>query len=767
MEKLTIEQFGSTIKQKYPQYGHLSDEEVGRKTIAKYPQYQEKVEFNYDVAPLAKPIETPQQKIARYNQEQVAYDQKAKEEGSLTGMAKNFGKAFVGTVANSEVGLGKSLQKIFGNQSKTYNEAIQTTANTQANLVKEINKRKAAGQDTTKLQQLYNEGLKTTANLKKGLAEESKLPTEGEVVGQIGGTALDLLTAGTYGKAKAGMQSEGVSTLASSVGLPELSQIARQKASGIFTGKGALNVVKGAGIGYGYDVTQGLQGARGEERTGGAAFVPGLGTVIGGGIPAISETVQSVKNRLNPVIQTQNLVDKRAKELSKLDSYQTLKKASEKGRERGIDVKKVLADTDVLQGSVDNTGTITTKGEGGAVQQYTDQFIKGNENIVSEALKKEARSVSPDYVKARLVQEVKNAGIEGKALTQALKSIDDEIAGYALRAGDNGVIPLETLHKAKINKYDNINFFTEGNAKQYDKTVAKALKKIVEENTTSLDVKKVNEELSKHFAVIDYLNKLDGKKVEGGKLGKYFAQTVGAVVGSHFGPLGAIAGAEAGGAIKGGAMSRAFGGKTGKIPEEAAIFKQAKEYLGSKPLELSQSKSNNLGSLNNNQSSTIAPTMINGISNKLPQTLETSRKLSTVNILPKEKGLLGTAIENLKNPSKRQGGYIANPLAKKELPVSKSSSVNNTLSNDLIEASVASKLPPKTIPKSKPNFTPELKKNIAEIIDAQRGISKVSPEKMIELEADMTSIIEDFGFSIPKTKSAQITLLEKIFNGKI
>ena len=237
-------------------------------------------------------------------------------------------------------------------------------------------------------------------------------------------------------------------------------------------------------------------------------------------------------------------------------------------------------------------------------------------------------------MKARLIQKVKSAGIEGKALTQALKSIDDEVAGYALRAGDNGVIPVSTLHDAKINKYDNINFFTEGNAKQYDKTIAKALKEMVEENTTSLEVQKVNEELSKHFAVIDYLNKLDGKKVEGGKLGKYFAQTVGAMVGSHFGPLGAVAGAEAGGRLKGGMMSRVFNGKTGKVAEEAGIFTKAKDYLKSEPLMLNQSKSNNLGSRNINQSTTMIP-ISSGISNKVPQTLETSRKLSTPKTLPK------------------------------------------------------------------------------------------------------------------------------------
>lgn len=209
----------------------------------------------------------------------------------------------------------------------------------------------------------------------------------------------------------------------------------------------------------------------------------------------------------------------------------------------------------------------------------------------------EAREKETPDLKNGYYTKIKSAGIEGKALTNALKSVDDEMAGYLLRANEQGNIPVSVLHDAKIDKYNGINFFTEGATKKYDKTVAKALKELVEETTTSADIKKINEELSKHFAVIDYLNKLDNKKVDDGKLGKYFAQTVGAIVGSNFGPLGAIAGAEAGGMVKGGLMSRTFNGKTGKIPQQAEVIQKANRTIKAEPLALPQSKSKSLGSL--------------------------------------------------------------------------------------------------------------------------------------------------------------------------
>jgi predicted nucleotidyltransferase len=541
-----------------------------------------------------------QQKIAQYQNDAARSDAASREANSFGGFAKNFGKAFARNIVGSEIGLGETIAKIANAGSKQTVQAQTDNVTAQNNLQKLIRERKAAGADTSKLELMYNDTAKTTQSLGGEIKKNAEMPSTQKVLGQIGGTGLDLLTAGTYGRAKQGMKTGQMATktstvknIATGVGLPELGQLATQKSKGIFTRKGIGNVLKGGAIGYGYDVSEGLQGNRGEKRDGGAAFIPAAGTALGISLPLVSEVGQTFANKFDKNTKTQILIDKRHRELEKLDAYQALKKATEKGRERGIDVKKILAETDVLHGSVDNTGTITTKGSGGAVEQYTKQFIQDNEKLVSDALKKEAVSISPDVIRLKLERAVMDAGIEGKALTQAKKNITEELAGYALRSSGNGVIPVSTLHDAKIDKYNSINFFTEGNTKKYDKTVAKALKELVEENTKSVDVQNINKDLSKHFAVIDYLNKLDGKKVDGGKLGKYFAQTVGAVVGSHFGPLGAILGAETGGKLKGSIMSRSFSGKTGKEFPTPKSIKQAIDYKASKPLELPPHMMNN------------------------------------------------------------------------------------------------------------------------------------------------------------------------------
>lgn len=587
---------------------------------------QEAGGFRYNVKPDFK----TQLGLAKQNAQQAQVE--AQRANSPLGMAGKFGKNVVSTLANSEAGLGKTLGGIIGTNlySDEFSQANTKNNQTLIQYQKLIRDYEAQGKDTTNLKRGYNAVANQIGQAKQDYADITA-PTQkttGQVAGELGGTALDILTAGTYGRAKtAGMGSFNLSrksapvmkNLATSAGIPELGNIATQKASGLFTKKGLANVATGAGVGYGFDVTQGLQGARGEDRTGAKAFIPGLGTLIGGGIPAVSEGTQSVKNALNPEVRSNNLITKRRVELDKLDRLQPLKRAVEKGRERGIDVKKILSETDVMHGSVDKTGKITTKGEGGAVEQYTKQFIDGNESLVSEALKKEGVSIAPQLVEKKLKEAISKAGIEGSALIQAENKINKELAGYARRAGENGAIPLSTLHDAKIDKYTNINFMTDLQKQKYDKAVGKALKELVEDHTKSVDVRNINRELSKHFAVIDYLNKLDGKIVEGGKLGKYFARTVGAIVGSHFGALGAIAGAEAGGRLKGSLMSKVFSGKTGKTAQQAKPILDAIRYKKERPLQLHSSGSlNKLGNLNQSQSPTIIKTSSPGTPTNIP-----------------------------------------------------------------------------------------------------------------------------------------------------
>lgn len=109
-----------------------------------------------------------------------------------------------------------------------------------------------------------------------------------------------------------------------------------------------------------------------------------------------------------------------------------------------------------------------------------------------------------------------------------------------------------------------------------------------------------------------------------------------------------------------------------------SIFKNADQL--DQRLPKSQSKVSDINSptesgnnLLQSQPAKSIPTTpsINAIPTSLQQVDNVSTELST------PKGMLQSAIDNLKDPKMRQGGYIRNPLAKKELPVQKSSSLND------------------------------------------------------------------------------------------
>ncbi len=573
--------------------------------------------FKYD-APTDQSLETPEQKVARYKQEQIGYDAAAKKANSPLGFLGNTIKSAGETIASSEVALGKTIGKIASKgQLDVYTRNIKTLTDSQLQLQKLIKDHESKGIDATALKRAYNSNADLIDQNQKAIDDYNKeLPTNGEAVGQIGGTALDLLTAGSYkgvsAEAKAALLARGgidtaktgeaayksgqlaknsipflsktgvagatqAGATVAKVVAPEVSKVAEiaSKPAGILTKKGIGNIAKGAGIGYASDVTQGMQGNRGEDRMGGESFIPGIGTVIGAGFPTVAESAQSFNNRFGRDGKINRIVSSRKNELGKLDNYASVDRVVQKAKDKGFDVKDFVAKSDLLHQSVDKTGTISTKGEGEAVQKVQDFVNKNGEDVVNKILEKEGKAIDPATLETKLKQSVMNSGLQGGNLTKALNEIGTDMAGYKMRVDKDGKIPLAVIHSAKVDKYSNINFMSDPSTQKTAKVIARTLKKVVEDGTTSADVEAINKELSKYYTVIDYLGKLDGKKVDGGKLGKYFARVVGATVGSHFGPLGTMIGAEAGGMVKGNSLKRVFGGKTGLDLKSSQMMKDA------------------------------------------------------------------------------------------------------------------------------------------------------------------------------------------------
>lgn len=440
-------------------------------------------------------------------------------------------------------------------------------------------------------------------------AELDAIPTTKQIVGGAAGTALDIATAGAYGAAakgakggklllqgsksafageqlaKVGVKSSlGGNLLSRSAGLPSaVSNVAQGADKGLGLMRGAYQGAKagiktGAPIGAAYGVTSGLQNDLDAEGIAWSALGGGLtGGFLGGSLGGLGGGIsgRSLSKR------TQLAANKRTNELAKLEAnYANLGTISSQAKSRGLDPAKILGETNYLTGMVDKNGHITTKQVGGAAERFTDDVIKPGEGVVYKLLEKEGATVPLTKAEMFLKQKVMASGLEGGALTRALKNVEDDVAGYALKAGKDGNIPVALLHNAKIDKTLNLNYLNP-ESKRIDKIIGNGLKELVE-NNSSVEVKKLNTELSKYYTLLSYIKSLHGKKVAGGKLGKYFSQTIGAVVGSHFGPLGAMAGAEMGGALRGQTMANKFSSPLGKKLEQSQMMKEA-ITAGNKP----------------------------------------------------------------------------------------------------------------------------------------------------------------------------------------
>ena len=283
-----------------------------------------------------------------------------------------------------------------------------------------------------------------------------------------------------------------------------------------------------------------------------------------------------------------------ADEINEIENnYSKLRKANDFEKDMGAQSRQRIAQTDVLANSVDESGTIRTNQKGGAVEKYRKQTIDGSEGIVRENLVIEKASVNVAEVQRYLVENI-DKSFEGSDLTRALNGIKGEIEGLSKRADSSGNILLEKIHDAKIGTTQNINYRVDSTPTiKYRKIKASTYRQIIEDkskfevdvNGKKYKVGDINKELGKYYGDIERLQNLDGRKVKGGKLGKYTAQlsgnliggAAGAIFGAPGAAIGGLIGGEAAGFIKGKAFANTFGKERGVSAPKNDILGAAKK----------------------------------------------------------------------------------------------------------------------------------------------------------------------------------------------
>lgn len=314
--------------------------------------------------------------------------------------------------------------------------------------------------------------------------------------------------------------------------------------------------------GYISDIGTGLTGARGEDRRGAAAFIPGIGTAIGAGLAVGQGAVKVASNIRHPEVRT---IEKRGKTLNTIiNTYSKVNDAvkmadskmagSKMADGSDMNVRKILSETNLLNGAVDENGKVS---KGLALQNF-DNFISPYEARVREEIQKEARTIPIQQLAREVDDFATKSRLESGAYEDMLSNLTKDFNGLQAKYGDN--IPVEALHDTKIFRNTHANYMDTG-ANESSKEAARFFKEQVEKNVGGIDVKAFNAELSKFYSLKEVIEVLDKTRVEGGRLGKHFATVVGTGIGGMFGGAGgAFGGAIIAPKIKGEMMRRAFGG---------------------------------------------------------------------------------------------------------------------------------------------------------------------------------------------------------------
>jgi hypothetical protein len=439
-------------------------------------------------------------------------------------------------------------------------------------------------------------------------------------------------------------------------------------------------------------------------------------TIIGGGpknktglIPQAQTAIENFQQgrkttQINELAGTLNAVE---------NGYSSLKKAKtfEKNADASLQrIAQAHIDSGLLKDVVDSTGTINTSN---AIKRYAAETVDGSEGVVRQNLALEKKTVNLGEVERELISKIDPA-FEGAALTNAINGVKKEIAGLKTRADEFGNILLEKIQDAKVQTNSGIDYKKETtNVIKYKKLVANTYKTIIENksefkvtiNGKQYGVKQINEALSKFYQDMDRLRALDGKKVNGGKLSKYFAQisgnliggAAGSVVGGPLGmAIGTVVGGETAGYLKGKGMTGTFGQGGQGIMERNPLLQEAK-VAGKKPSEVNLKVADPVVST---PSSIVKTKEIILIERQIKKNVESQKKaikagdfslVATLKTIYQALvGKLKDLIKQIKETPNKKGGFVKNPLQSynrgnlktqyKNSNITTKTSIDNTLS---------------------------------------------------------------------------------------
>ena len=395
--------------------------------------------------------------------------------------------------------------------------------------------------------------------------------------------------------------------------------------------------------------------------------------------PPIKAKLSEVAQSFTPEARNNKSITRVTSEIAKVeDKYAPIRKANTYSKDvQGSRAR--IAQSNVLENAVDENGLLQT---GDAIKAYKSQTIDGVEDVVRKNLENEGKTVNLNELRNEMKIALSQSGLEASDLLKALKGVENEIKGLSIRADAFSDVPLVKIQDAKIGTTNNINFQTPPETATYRKTIARVYKQVIE-NKSDLDVKEVNAELSKYYGDIERLERLNGRRVEGGRLGKYTAALAGTAIGMGAGSVGGgfgaavggLIGGEVGALIRGKSMAGTFRkGVRGDVPENP-ILQNAKARSETGKITDLKTPSSKVGA-----GKGIPKTKdIQKLEGQIAKNVDAQKiaiKAGNFDLVKELKDVYELLVVKLKDlireyktlsPKDKNGGFIKNPLVRDEM----------------------------------------------------------------------------------------------------
>lgn len=288
------------------------------------------------------------------------------------------------------------------------------------------------------------------------------------------------------------------------------------------------------------------------EALGSGALSGALGFLGGGVIGGATGLITNkIADKLVPSFKDNKVIEGRTRAFEDLanrtkKNIQLINDA--RSRFKDFDPLKALSSDDRFKPTVDADGVINTAQ--GSLE--LDKLVKQYSPILDEAINQEGKKVSFAQFSRDVLNAIKDKQFEGDVYKRYIQKIKNDLVSYKQYVDDKGMIPLSVLQNIKKAKYGIINW-KNPEMKIADRKIAQVAMETIENVSENVKVKEFNQALAKMITMRDVLDGINGSKVKGGRLGRYFSSTIGSVIGtvagSPLGPAGSLAGGTAGSLI--------------------------------------------------------------------------------------------------------------------------------------------------------------------------------------------------------------------------